>query len=76
MFAVVADNDAEKLKELGYGSSGDGPSDASIEALIVERQSARQRRDFAKSDEIRKELAKHGIILEDSKDGSVRWKRK
>jgi cysteinyl-tRNA synthetase len=76
VFAVVADNDAEKLKELGYSSGGGELSDADVEAMIAERQAARQRRDFTKSDEIRKELAKHGIILEDSKDGSVRWKRK
>jgi len=76
VFAVIADNDAEKLKELGYEGSASGPGEAHIEAMIAERQAARQRRDFAKSDEIRKKLAESGIILEDSKDGSVRWKRK
>jgi cysteinyl-tRNA synthetase len=76
VFAVIADNDAEKLKELGFGQAGDGQSDAEIEALVAERQAARQRREFAKSDEIRKKLAESGIIVEDSKDGSVRWKRK
>ena len=76
VFAVIAENDAGKLKELGYGAGGDGLSDSEIEAVIAERQAARQRRDFAKSDEIRKKLAESGIILEDSKDGSVRWKRK
>ena len=76
VFAVTTDDDAEKLKELGYGSAGGGISDAEIQAMIAERQAARQRRDFAKSDEIRQKLAEHGIILEDSKDGSVRWKRK
>ncbi len=49
--------------------------DADIEALIAERQDARHNRDFARSDEIRDELAVKGIILEDTKDG-VRWKRK
>ncbi len=49
--------------------------DADIEALIAERQDARHNRDFARSDEIRDELAAKGIILEDTKDG-VRWKRK
>ena len=49
--------------------------DAEIEALIAQRQNARHDRDFARSDEIRDELASQGIILEDTKDG-VRWKRK
>jgi cysteinyl-tRNA synthetase len=76
VFAVITDDDAEKLRELGYESAGGGISEAEIQAMIAERQAARQRRDFAESDEIRKRLAEHGIILEDSKDGSVRWKRK
>ncbi len=76
IFAVMEDNDADKLRELGFGPADSGPGDAEIEKLIADRQSARQRRDFAASDRIRKELADRGIIVEDSKDGSVRWKRK
>ena len=49
--------------------------DSEIQSLIDERQEARRRRDFARGDEIRDELAHRGIILEDTKDG-VRWKRK
>jgi len=49
--------------------------DDEIEALIAERQEARHRRDFARSDEIRDLLVEKGIVLEDTKDG-VRWKRK
>jgi cysteinyl-tRNA synthetase len=49
--------------------------DAEIQALIDERQEARHRRDFARGDEIRDELAARGIILEDTRDG-VRWKRR
>jgi cysteinyl-tRNA synthetase len=74
VFTVMEDNDAEKLRALGFGGDS-GPSDAEIEKLIAERQAARQRRDFAVSDRIRKELADRGIIIEDVKDGSVRWKR-
>ncbi len=48
---------------------------AEIEQLIEQRQTARHNRDFARSDEIRDELADKGIILEDTKEG-VRWKRK
>jgi len=69
---VVRDNDAEKLKELGFGTAEARSDDSWIEAKVTERQAVRQRRDFAKSDEIRKELAERGIIVEDSKDGSVR----
>jgi cysteinyl-tRNA synthetase len=76
IFAVLTDMDAEKLRVLGYGAEGDGPSDAEVEKLIAERQAARQRRDFAASDRIRKELAERGILVEDTRDGSVRWKRK
>ena len=49
--------------------------DDEIQALIDERQEARHRRDFARADEIRDELADRGITLEDTKDG-VRWKTK
>jgi cysteinyl-tRNA synthetase len=75
VFAVVADNDAEKLQALGYADSA-AISDADVEKLVAERQDARKRKDFAASDRIRKELSDRGIILEDSRDGTVRWKRK
>jgi len=75
VFAVLVDDDAAKLKALGFGGDS-GLSDADIEKLVADRQAARQRRDFSESDRIRKELADRGIILEDSRDGSVRWKRK
>jgi cysteinyl-tRNA synthetase len=76
VFAVIEDNDAEKLRALGYGEDTGGLTDAQVEKLVADRQTARQKRDFAASDRIRKELADHGIILEDNRDGSVRWKRK
>jgi cysteinyl-tRNA synthetase len=49
--------------------------DAEIQALIDERQAARQAKNFARSDEIRHLLTARGILLEDTKDG-VRWRRK
>jgi cysteinyl-tRNA synthetase len=76
VFAVLEDNDAEKLRALGYESGEAGLSDAEIEKLVAERNAAKKKRDFATADRIRKELADRGIMLEDAKDGSVRWKRK
>ncbi len=58
-----------------FGTESTEILDADIDALIAERQNARHNRDFARSDEIRDELAAKGIILEDTKEG-VRWKRK
>ena len=49
--------------------------DAEIQTLMDERQQARHRRDFARADEIRDQLAARGITLEDTRDG-VRWKRR
>ncbi len=76
VFAVMDDNDGEKLRALGYGSAESGPGDAEIDRLVAERNAAKKKRDFATADRIRKELADRGIVIEDAKDGSVRWKRK
>ena len=76
VFAVLEDNDGEKLKAIGFGGDDGGLADSEIEKLVAERQAARARRDFAASDRVRKELSDRGIILEDTKDGKVRWKRK
>jgi cysteinyl-tRNA synthetase len=76
IFAVLQDDDAEKLRALGIGKDSEAPSDAEVEALVAERQAARKRRDFAASDRLRDELAARGVMIEDSRDGSVRWKRK
>jgi cysteinyl-tRNA synthetase len=49
--------------------------DAEIDALVQERTQAKKSRNFARSDEIRKQLLDQGVILEDTKEGT-RWKRK
>ncbi|MBM3251726.1 MAG: class I tRNA ligase family protein, partial [Candidatus Omnitrophica bacterium] len=43
-------------------------------SLLDERRSARQKSDFKRSDELREELRKRNIIVEDTKQGQV-WRR-
>jgi len=46
--------------------------DGLINIFIKQREEARNKKDFARSDEIRKELSELGIILKDGKEGT-RW---
>jgi len=50
-------------------------SEASIQALILERESARRKKEWKKSDSIRDKLASAGVIIEDRPDGTTRVKR-
>jgi len=50
-------------------------SEDAIEALIAARIRAREDRNWAEADRIRKELDAHGIVLEDDASGT-RWRRK
>jgi cysteinyl-tRNA synthetase len=76
ILAVLADDDDEKLRDLGFGPQQSRWTPEKIEQLIAERNAAKKRRDFKRSDEIRQELLNSGIIVEDTRDGSVRWKYK
>ncbi len=77
IFAVMTEDDSQKLKSAGYAltEAGEEISAAEVERLIGERARARSRRDFAAADRIRHDLLRRGIIIEDTKDG-VRWRRK
>src|SRR5215472_5680227 len=84
IFAVLKDDDAEKMDRVRAGSDGNLPgsehaekriSDEEVDRLIAERNAAKKARDFVRADAIRKQLTEAGIIVEDTKDG-IRWKRK
>jgi len=76
VLALLADNDDEMLGKLGFTPQEPRMPVAQIETLIEERQAAKKARDFKRADEIRQKLADSGILLEDTKDGAVRWKYK
>jgi cysteinyl-tRNA synthetase len=89
VFDVIADRDAEPTRRALEWAAQAGRmadvapellaqqslSDEAIDALVAERTQAKRQRNFARADQIRKELAEKGIVIEDAKDG-VRWKRK
>jgi cysteinyl-tRNA synthetase len=54
--------------------SGLGEGDEAIDAKVVARDEARAARDFQRADQIRDELTKQGIVLEDTPHGTV-WRR-
>ena len=47
-----------------------------VEALIEEREEARRKKDFKRSDELRKEIEDLGFIIEDTKDGKTNKRKK
>jgi cysteinyl-tRNA synthetase len=49
--------------------------DDEIESLIARRNEARRNRDFALSDQLRKELQDRGVLIEDTREGT-KWRRK
>ena len=82
--ATAADSAAVGGAETAQQGNGSGQpssglveilSDKEIEKLIADRAAARRGGDYARSDEIRANLLKAGVILEDTKAGA-RWKRK
>ena len=52
----------------------EGIDDDQISGLITEREQARLNEDYRRADEIRQQLEKAGIVLEDTKAGT-RWKK-
>ena len=56
------------------GGGGDASEDAGIDALVAERVQAKKAKDFARADAIREELRQRGIVIEDTREGSV-WRR-
>jgi cysteinyl-tRNA synthetase len=86
VFAVLEDTDHAKLRQFGFVKTVEGSvtadavlvkplADEEIAKQVTERDAARRRGDFARSDKIRADLMSAGVILEDTKSGT-RWRRK
>ena len=65
---------AEGLFQLGvFAENGELPQDLII--LLAQREQARNSKDFALSDQLRRKLEDAGILVEDTKQGQ-KWRRK
>ena len=52
----------------------DGDDAAEIDALVAARTEAKRARDFARADAIRQQLLDRGVVLEDTREGTL-WRR-
>jgi cysteinyl-tRNA synthetase len=68
VLGLLQDNPEHYLK-------GENEDDAEIEAQIQARIDAKKSKNWALADQIRDELKAKNVILEDSPDGSTRWRR-
>ncbi len=64
-------HDAEDFLQAG---GADALGDDDIEALVAAREQAKREKDYARADDIRSRLKQQGVLLEDSREGTL-WKR-
>jgi cysteinyl-tRNA synthetase len=67
-------SDAAEYLQRGSAMVG-APDEATIATLIADRASAKQMKNFAEADRIRKLLDDQGIVLKDSASGTT-WERR
>ena len=73
---LISQNPELVLSELNrydQDTTSTGVDAAWIESLIEERKVAKASKNWARADEIRKEMAAKSIILKDNPDGSTSW---
>lgn len=73
ILGLVQHNVDEFLKS-DIGQEALGLSEAQIEDLIQQRKDAKKEKNFARADEIRQSLLDQGVVLEDTRQGTV-WRR-
>ncbi|RKY32461.1 MAG: cysteine--tRNA ligase [Candidatus Omnitrophota bacterium] len=78
-FAREAIKEITAIFGLGFlkkEDSKDGIPDKEVERLIKVRAAYKSQKRYFAADEIRKDLEKKGIILEDTKEGKTTWRKK
>ncbi|WP_180040054.1 MULTISPECIES: cysteine--tRNA ligase [unclassified Acinetobacter] len=73
ILGLVQHNVDEFLKS-DIGQEALGLSEEQIEDLIQQRKDAKKAKEFAKADEIRQSLLDQGVVLEDTRQGTI-WRR-
>ncbi|WP_180094295.1 MULTISPECIES: cysteine--tRNA ligase [unclassified Acinetobacter] len=73
ILGLVQHNVDDFLKS-DIGQEALGLSEAQIEDLIQQRKDAKKAKEFAKADEIRQSLLDQGVVLEDTRQGTI-WRR-
>ena len=67
--------DPNQFLQAGARLTENGLSVEQIELQITARANAKQAKDFAKADGIRKQLLEQGVVLEDKPGGLTEWRR-
>ncbi len=72
IMGILQASPQKALEELGIApASSESSMDSNIEMLVAKREQARQDRDFAKADALRKDLEAAGFVVEDTPEGPV-----
>ncbi len=61
------------LAIVDFNPAGAETEDPEVEALVAEREEARDRKDYDEADRIREDLKKRNIVLEDTAYGTLWW---
>jgi cysteinyl-tRNA synthetase len=66
-------SDLNRIREARSGGAGSRPSEVEIQSAIQARAEARKSKDFAKADQIRKDLEAKGVLIKDNPGGGTSW---
>ena len=70
----IVQHDVDDFLKSDIGQESLSLSEAEIEDFIQQRQDAKKAKDFAKADQVRQQLLDLGIVLEDTRQGTI-WRR-